>query len=132
MPKSPKSETLAKTFADMGEKHGENLANFFGDFCPSISRKSVHKKFHEKSSTNSTSHETKFFHRETLGAWRHKALRDMKSIAAGPLLPSSFPSLCSIFVPYLRHRVNGVGRGGDQTVFNQILTRFHGMRLKSG
>ena len=31
-----------------------------------------------------------------------------------------------------RHRVNGVGRGGGQTVFNQILTRFHGIRLKSG
>ena len=31
-----------------------------------------------------------------------------------------------------RHRVNGVGRGGGQTVFNQILTRFHGIRSKSG
>ena len=31
-----------------------------------------------------------------------------------------------------RHRVNGVSRGGGQTVFNQILTRFHGIRLKSG
>ena len=31
-----------------------------------------------------------------------------------------------------RHRVNGVGRGGGQAVFNQILTRFHGIRLKSG
>ena len=31
-----------------------------------------------------------------------------------------------------RHRVNGVGRGGGQTDFNQILTRFHGIRLKSG
>ena len=31
-----------------------------------------------------------------------------------------------------RHRVNGVGRGGGQTVLNQILTRFHGVRLKSG
>ena len=27
------------------------------------------------------------------------------------------------------HRVNGVGRGGGQTVFNQILARFHGIRL---
>ena len=31
-----------------------------------------------------------------------------------------------------RHRVNGFGRGGGQTVFNQILTRFHGIPLKSG
>ena len=33
-----------------------------------------------------------------------------------------------------RHRAkfNGVGRGGGQLVFNQILTRFHGIRLKSG
>ena len=32
-----------------------------------------------------------------------------------------------------RHRVNGVGRGGGQTPdFNQILTRFHGIQLKSG
>ena len=31
-----------------------------------------------------------------------------------------------------RHRVNGVGRGGGQTDFNQILTRFHGIQLKSG
>ena len=33
-----------------------------------ISGKSGRKKFQEKSSTNSTSHETKFFHRETLGS----------------------------------------------------------------
>ena len=33
---------------------------------------------------------------------------------------------------YDRHRVNGVGRGRGQAVFNQILTRFPGIRLKSG
>ena len=31
-----------------------------------------------------------------------------------------------------RHRVNGVGRGQGQAVLDQILTRFHGIRLKSG
>ena len=35
--------------------------------------KSGRKKLHEKSSTTSTSHETKFFHRETQGAWVRKA-----------------------------------------------------------
>ena len=34
--------------------------------------------------------------------------------------------------PHSRHRVNGVGREGGQAVFNQILNRFHGIRLKSG
>ena len=33
--------------------------------------------------------------------------------------------------PKTRQRVNGVGRGGGQTDFNRILTRFHGIRLKS-
>ena len=33
-PKSPESEILAKHFADMGEKRGENLAKFFADFRP--------------------------------------------------------------------------------------------------
>ena len=33
---------------------------------------------------------------------------------------------------FFRHRVNGVGRGGGQTVLDQILTRFHAIRLKSG
>ena len=45
-----------------------------GDFRPSFSRRSGRKKFHEKSSTNSTGHETKFFHHETLGVWGHKWL----------------------------------------------------------
>ena len=49
--------------------------NVFADFRPSISRKSGRKKFHEKSSTNSTSNETKFFHSETLGAWGHNIMR---------------------------------------------------------
>ena len=30
-----------------------------------------------------------------------------------------------------RHRVNGVGRGGGQVAFNQILTRLHGIWSKS-
>ena len=33
---------------------------------------------------------------------------------------------------HFRHRVNGVGHRGGQAVFNQTLTRFHGIRLKSG
>ena len=54
MPQSPESEILAKSFADMGEKHGENSAKNFADFRPSISRKIGHKKSHERSSANST------------------------------------------------------------------------------
>ena len=73
-PKNPESEIAAKNFANVGEKRGENLAKFLADFRPSISKKSGRKKFHEKSSTNSTSHETKFFHCKTLGAWGHKKL----------------------------------------------------------
>ena len=34
--------------------------------------------------------------------------------------------------PPVQHRVNGVGRGGGQAGFNQILTRFHEIRLKYG
>ena len=70
--KNPESELLANIFADMGEKRGEDLAKNFADFRPSVSRKSGRKKFHAKSSTTSTSHEIKFFHRETLGAWGDK------------------------------------------------------------
>ena len=71
MPESPESEVLAKFFADMGEKRGENLAKHFADFRPSIYRKIGRKKFHEKSPAKSTSHDIKFFHRETLGACGH-------------------------------------------------------------
>ena len=72
-PKSPESEILAKFLADAGGKCGEKLAKKFSPhFRPSISRKSGRKKFDEKSSTNPTSHETKFFCRKTLGAWGHK------------------------------------------------------------
>ena len=74
MPKRPESEILAKFFADMGEKCGENLAKTFADFCPSISRKIGRIKFHEKSAATFTSHEIEFFHCETLGAWGHKLL----------------------------------------------------------
>ena len=73
--KSSKSEILANIFADMG---GENLAKFFADFRPSISRKSGCKKFHEKSSTNFAGRETKFFNRETLGAWPKKSVFTMR------------------------------------------------------
>ena len=69
MPKRSESEIPAKYFVDMGEKRGENLVKNFSDFRPSISRKNRRKKFHEKFSANSTGHEIKFFHRETLGAW---------------------------------------------------------------
>ena len=62
MPKSPESETLAKFFADMGEKCGEKMANFFTDFRPSISRISGRKKFHEELAKNSAGCEIKFFH----------------------------------------------------------------------
>ena len=69
MPKSTESEIPANLFADMGEKRGENLAKNFADFRPSISSRSGRKKFHAKLATNSAGRETKFFHRETLGAW---------------------------------------------------------------
>ena len=73
MPKSGKSEVLAKCFADMGEKCGEHFSKNFADVRPSISRRSGRKKFHKKMFTNSASRETKLFHREpTLGAWGHK------------------------------------------------------------
>ena len=72
MPKSPESEILAKFFANMSEKCGEKMADFFADFGPSISRRSGRKKFHEKLATNSAGREIKFFHRETLGVWGHK------------------------------------------------------------
>ena len=37
-----------------------------------------------------------------------------------------------LFMCQIRQQVNGVARGGGQAVFNQILTRFHGIWLKSG
>ena len=58
----------------MGEKCGEKMAKFFADFCPSISRKSGRKIFHEKLARNSAGREIKFFHCETLGVWGHKIL----------------------------------------------------------
>ena len=72
MGENPESEILAKLFADIGEKCGDKMANFFADFRPSISRKSGRKKLHEKLATNSAGREIKFFHRETLGVWGHK------------------------------------------------------------
>ena len=72
MPKSPESKILAKFFADMDKKCGEKMVKFFADFRPSISRKSGHKRFHEKLATDSAGREIKLFHRETLGVWGHK------------------------------------------------------------
>ena len=69
MPAIPQSEVLAKFLQEIGEKCGENLAKFFADFRPSISRENGRKKFHEKSSTFSTVHQIKFFFTAaTLGA----------------------------------------------------------------
>ena len=47
----------------------------FADFRFSISRKIGRNKFHDNSSAKCTNHEIKFFHRETLGARRHKISR---------------------------------------------------------
>ena len=47
-------------------------------------------------------------------------------------LIDSISALPLLNLGYSRHRVNVVGRWGGQTAFNQILTRFHGIRLKSG
>ena len=66
MKEFPESEIQAKFFADKSEKRRENLAKNFADFRPLITRKSVCKKFDEKSSTFSTRDETQFFHREIL------------------------------------------------------------------
>ena len=74
-----KSEILAKVFADMGEKRGENLAKNFAGFVLQFPGKVAARNFTKKSSTSPTSHETKFLHRETLGAWgegrRHSKVR---------------------------------------------------------
>ena len=61
----------------------ETFAKSFADFRASISRKSGHKKFHEKSSTNSTSRDTNFFHGERLweGAWGHNILLGFTDIS---------------------------------------------------
>ena len=62
--KAPRS----KFWRILGEKCGEKLVKCFANLRPSISRKGERKKFHEKSSTNSTNHDTKFVHCEALGA----------------------------------------------------------------
>ena len=61
-PVFPQSEVLVKFVQETGEKCSEHLAKTFADFRPSISRESVRKTFHEKSSTFSTLHQIKFFH----------------------------------------------------------------------
>ena len=64
-----------KLFGGVQKFSGERVLwyvlQFSADFRPSFSRKSGRKMFHEKSLTNCTGHETKFFHRGTLGAWGH-------------------------------------------------------------
>ena len=84
VPNSPESEILAKCFADMGEKCGENLVKNFTDFRPSIPRA---QEIHEKLSTHSASRETRLFHRETLGAWGRK-----KTVPAVPVTVPHFGS----------------------------------------
>ena len=61
MPKSPESEILAKSFADMGEKCGAKMAKLFADFRPSIFTKSGRKKLHERLATNSAGSEINSF-----------------------------------------------------------------------
>ena len=69
------NQTNALNFRHLSKQTHEQqkLAKKCSDFCPLISRKIGCKKFHEKSSANSTSHEVKFFHHETLGAWGTKS-----------------------------------------------------------
>ena len=68
-PVLPQSEVLVKFVQKTGEKCSENLAKNFADFRPSISRESVRKKSHEKSSTFSPLHQIKFFHCCNSGRW---------------------------------------------------------------
>ena len=68
-------EILRRHGRKMRRKIGKifrRLSSF--NFQDSGVRRSGRKKFHQKSSTNSTSHETKFFHSETLGASGHKVI----------------------------------------------------------
>ena len=74
---SPESEIQAKVFGDIGEKCGENLAKHFADFRPSIPRKNARKKFHEKSSTNFTSHENKILSLRDSGSWGTRSILSM-------------------------------------------------------
>ena len=54
----------------MGEKCGEKFANFCSSiFVLQFTGKVRARNFTKKPLTNSMSHETKFFHSETLGAW---------------------------------------------------------------
>ena len=64
MHKSPESEIPAEFFAKT-MKCSEHFAYNFADFRPLSSKKSG---LHEKSSSNFTSHETKFCQGETQGA----------------------------------------------------------------
>ena len=68
--KAPRAKFWRKmlpTRAKMRRKFGE----VFRRFSSFNFQEKWAQEIHEKSSTNSTSHATKFFHRKTLGAWGH-------------------------------------------------------------
>ena len=65
----------------------------------------------------------------TTGRWGKQHVTRLVLAQSSPVLARPLPGLIS---SYLWHRVNGVGQGGGQADFNQILTRFYGIRLKSG
>ena len=69
--------------------------------------------------------------RERVGAKKFGMSLETRGIK---LFCRDIPGFCRdiLEAPENRHRVNGVGRGGGQAFFNQILTRFHKIRLKSG
>ena len=58
------------------------------------------------------------------GAFNKLDFLQPKIAVGGPFVTPNIPSKS-------RHRGNGVGRGGGRAVFNQILTRFHGIRPNS-
>ena len=69
MPKSPESEILVKFSPTPAKTAAKNWRNLSPILVLQVPGKSGRKKFHEKSSTNFTSHETKFFHCETGSLW---------------------------------------------------------------
>ena len=100
----PRERNSGKVFRPYGRKCGENLAKNLANFRPSISRRVGRKKPHEKSAANSTSLDTKFFHRETLGAWgghnylRQQAPRNLPTLLL--LLPADVLLLCLIYAAF--------------------------------
>ena len=122
MLKRPESEILANFFADMGEKCGEHLAKNFADFRQSISRKSGRKKFNEKSSTKSTSHETKIL-----------SPRDSGSLGAQGLSPETllqFLGMCPSKTAFVHRNVHfAAGKG---IVLEEAAFPFGKMHLSAG